>query len=282
MRCSGADNEGHGITGSMSNTILNGTSFIRSGITLKNSETSGNILVTLDDPNASINGRSCSLTLIADLWAQDFPGGTCSACIGQPVLEVTRTCGWVGDDDDDCHYFDLFCHFYEGTWPESSFFYIVFNSLIYIFVSIIYMVVLNGKSEKMKALSLEINKSREVSSTRTSKAKATPRKIANSHHIRHRSKGRHEKHKKRDKKKDEDNKIVKSPKDRHHRKKSKNRNKKEERALSINNTNEKSLLLINNKGSEDYQTSSSSSASSYDSDSDSSFYTTSSSDYSSD
>jgi len=277
MRCSGADNEGRGITGSISSVTLNGTSQIRSGITLKNSETSGNILVTLDDPNASINGRSCSLTLIADLWAQETPGGVCSSCIGQPILEVTRTCGWVGENVDDCHFFDLFCHFYEGIWPESSFFYIVFNSVIYIFVAIIYMIILNGRSKKMRALSLEINKSQENSSSsgRTSK-KPVPKKPAGRHYTRHKSSGSHDKHKKNSAKKNDRKHVHRD--DHHHKKKRSNskKNKKDERSLLINdNTDEKTLLLNNNETDNDQSSSTSSS------DSESSEYYTSSSGYSS-
>lgn len=160
MRCNGNENKGNGITGSLSSTIINGTNVFNSaGVVLQKAETSNDLVVSLDDPNASIAGRTCTVDLLSDLWAQVNPGGICTACLNQNVLSVTQVCGTSNDDDDDCNYFNIACHIDQGTWEESSFFWLIFDLFIGVVAAFGYMIVLIERQQKMSRISTRVRES---------------------------------------------------------------------------------------------------------------------------
>lgn len=129
MKCSGKENNGNGVTGSLTGLIQNGKIVQHSaGISLQVSGTSDSLIVALDDPNVSISGRTCTIDLYADLWAQETSGGECYACLNRNILQLKQQCGYVEVDDDS-----------DENWTDKSYFWIILESVLLLLAAAAYM-----------------------------------------------------------------------------------------------------------------------------------------------
>lgn len=141
MSCSGPENGGRGVTGSIK-IPQNGTEqLLSSVINLGYGITSDEIPVLLDNQDLTIAGRTCSLTLNADLRAKDLFSERCVDCLATPVFTTLDTCG-SQDFSNDCSFFDLVCQFDEGTWYKSAFFWILLDLIVFMLVPIFVFVVM--------------------------------------------------------------------------------------------------------------------------------------------
>lgn len=151
MTCTGTENGGSGVTGSLK-VGFNGTAGSTSSVvTISNGITSKGLLVALNSDSTDISGRTCSLTLRADLYAKNPISGECVACVDSAVITVTDTCG-VGSDDDDCGFFNVICYLGQGNAAESAFFWIIIIIITIIAGVFVGLMILN--SQRLKNLRL--------------------------------------------------------------------------------------------------------------------------------
>lgn len=110
MSCSGDENGGQGVTGSLQvspNATSNGNA-VSTTVTIPLGITKRNLPVVLDTSGITISGRTCTLSLYAELYAA-IPGTEptqCLVCENQYVTSTRQTCGLPPDDDDDDDIFD--------------------------------------------------------------------------------------------------------------------------------------------------------------------------------
>lgn len=145
MSCSGPENGGNGVTGSIK-ISQNGTQqTLSSVVNIGYGITSDDIPVLLDNQDLTIAGRTCSLTLHADLRAKDPVSGQCVNCLVTAVFNTVDTCG-SQDFSNDCSFFDLVCQFDEGTWYKSAFFWFLLDLIVFMLVPIFaYVVILDQR-----------------------------------------------------------------------------------------------------------------------------------------
>jgi hypothetical protein len=147
MTCTGSENGGRGITGSIKYNINGSSNTQTSIIEIANGLTQTDIPVILDSPDLPISGRTCSLSLFADLYALDPNTGKCVKCVNAYVVTNKDTCGSISDDDD-CGFFNIVCQFDEGTWAYSAFFWILFDFFVMFLVPMFaYVIILNQRRD---------------------------------------------------------------------------------------------------------------------------------------
>jgi hypothetical protein len=152
MSCTGPENGNRGITGHLSIPINTTTESFTSAVSVPYGMTSSGLQVVPSSAGSLLADRTCVLTLRADLYALR-PGtdGQCVSCISQPVLSITDTCG-AQQVEDDCNFFNVICRFYNGTWANSAFFWIIFYMLIPAVMGIIFLAYKNARMTRLLRL----------------------------------------------------------------------------------------------------------------------------------
>lgn len=152
MSCTGPENGGFGVTGSIKIPQNTTTQTFSSVVNIPYGLTSDDVTVLLDNQNLNIAGRTCTLTLLADLRAKDPVTQECVNCLAATVVSVVDTCGSI-DTSTDCSFFHLVCHFDQGTWYKSAFFWFLFDLLIMVLVPIFaYAIILNDRRNAERRL----------------------------------------------------------------------------------------------------------------------------------
>jgi hypothetical protein len=145
MSCTGPENNGNGVTGSIKIPSNQTSNTFSSVVNIPFGLTSDEIPVLLDNQDLAISGRTCNLVLLADLRAKNPADGKCVNCLVSTTFTATDTCGAL-ETKTTCGFFDLVCHFDQGTWDESAFFWILFDLIIFMLIPVFaYAIILNNR-----------------------------------------------------------------------------------------------------------------------------------------
>lgn len=139
MSCTGRENDGRGVTGSLYLTTNDTTNTATNSVTIPIGITKKNLLVRLHNTDQSVSGRICTLQLTAELFAKDPDKGTCVTCYEQPANTATVACGSVGDDDDDT------------IWNTTAF-WDTLSVLVFIFIVMVAVIIDDIKRQKVEQL----------------------------------------------------------------------------------------------------------------------------------
>lgn len=125
MTCTGPENGGRGITGSLSIPLNESLSTDTSAVILPYGITAQELLVVPSTSGITLSGRTCTLNLRADLYARRPGSSECVSCLNAIVLTVKDTCGFE-NQESSCNFFNVVCRFTDGTWENSAIFWIYF------------------------------------------------------------------------------------------------------------------------------------------------------------